>query len=239
MKRLVTSFMIGASERGFSDDKVDGITLERAQSYRKTLLSLAHNTALERFYFNVNDDTVAQFGAASSRGSFAKAIEKARACDSFHVVMRLTVEDELGRMRFVEDPPVLTHIDSETQELLHLNLSKYLSSADPAIKQLMSKFVMTDVVRRVVGVGSVGTRCFIALFTSLEHGYLILQIKEACKSVIAEFADPSAQNRCAIKPIDNGSVPSLTKRCFSRFPIPSWGILLPMRGITMSDSSGI
>lgn len=192
VKRLVTSFIIGALDRGFEKEFIEEIALECAQSYRETMRLLATKPALERFYYSVDNDAASHFGVSSTRNTFSREMNKAYRRTSAQAVEKITVEDELDRRVFVEDPPVLTHIEAKAEQGIREDAERYLASASPAIRQLASKFVLTDIARRVVGVGSVGTRCYIVLLTSAEHGSLILQVKEALQSVVAEFAPKAA-----------------------------------------------
>ena len=205
VKRLATSFILGTRDRVFNEDAVKRITLECVESYRETLNHLATLSALERYYFNVGDDAIARFGRLGSQGSFAKSIDKAVNRDSAHAVARFAVDDEMGRKRFLEDPPVLTHIDSVVENRIVRSLNGYLETANPAIVQLMKQYSFTDLARRVVGVGSVGTRCFIALFTCTDHSYLVLQVKQAMPSVVSEFADVNENTLRYSLPVNNGN----------------------------------
>lgn len=204
IKRLATSFILGARDRGFNEDEVTRIALECVESYRETLNHLATLSALERYYFNVGDDAIARFGRLGSQGSFAKSIDKATHRDSAHAVSRFAVEDEMGRQRFLDDPPLLTHVDSVVENRIARSLKGYLETANPAIAQLMKQHSFTDVARRVVGVGSVGTRCYIVLFTCTDHSYLVLQVKEAMPSVVSEFAEVNENTLHYPLPENNG-----------------------------------
>lgn len=204
IKRLVTSFILGTRDRGFKEDAVERIALECVESYRETLRYLASLSALERYYFNVGDDAIARFGKFGSQGSFAQAINKATHRDSAHAVAKFAVDDEWGRKRFLEDPPLLVHVDADVASRIGESLNGYLNTASPAVAHLMKQHSFTDVARRVVGVGSVGTRCYIALFTCADHSYLVLQVKEAMPSVVAEFAQMACGAFNYSPPANNG-----------------------------------
>ncbi len=110
-------------------------------------------------------------------------------------VRRLTRADESGRLRFVEQPPTMTRTTPEVERRLHQFIADYRESAGLDIQLLLDHYLVIDVVRRVVGVGSVGTRCSLVLFQDGDGNALILQAKEAEPSVLQRYgriAQPSS-----------------------------------------------
>jgi uncharacterized protein (DUF2252 family) len=111
--------------------------------------------------------------------------------------IRATVEkltDGFGReRRFVDDPPALFH-SSETDRAgfdVEQILAGYRETLAPDIRRLLDRYTLIDHAIKVVGVGSVGTRCAIALFAADDHDPLLLQIKQATTSVLADYAGAS------------------------------------------------
>lgn len=108
---------------------------------------------------------------------------------------RLTEDAGDGARRFIDMPPVTTHVDPEIAARVQEDYLLYRRSAYIDVRTLLSQYVVDDVARRVVGVGSVGTRCYIALLRDPDDGLFIIQAKQAGRSVLEEHGgipQPSA-----------------------------------------------
>jgi uncharacterized protein (DUF2252 family) len=106
--------------------------------------------------------------------------------DSLRALRKLTVSDG-DKVRLAERPPVLTHVDVETRQELNRDVATYLASLPVERRMLVQRFTVVDYARKVVGVGSVGTRCFIVLLQGRDASDpLFLQVKEATTSVLEE-----------------------------------------------------
>jgi uncharacterized protein (DUF2252 family) len=92
-----------------------------------------------------------------------------------------------GTPRLREQPPVLQHVDEEIEAPLVEAVQEYLAAVPTDVALLLSHFRITDVALRVVGVGSVGTRCYLVILVGPNDTALILQIKEATRSVLEEY----------------------------------------------------
>ena len=92
-----------------------------------------------------------------------------------------------GTPRLREAPPVLQHVDEETEAPLVESIQEYLAAVPADVALLLSHFRVTDIALRVVGVGSVGTRCYLVILVGPNGTPLILQIKEAGRSVLDEY----------------------------------------------------
>lgn len=184
LKRLVTSVVIGARQAGHGADRTRDLAAATAQQYVDALDRVMEMDAVSRYYLHAQPELVAH----SVRGEFADVIEetarRARRRTSERVVRRLTEVDEGGSVRFREDPPVLSHVGDRVWRAVAGSYRAYLTSVPPDIALLLSHFRIVDIVRRVVGVGSVGTRCYLALLEGSAGEVLVLQIKEALASVL-------------------------------------------------------
>ena len=97
-----------------------------------------------------------------------------------------------GRPRLVDQPPLLFHISEKGYEQrVHEALEDYRQSLQASVRVLFDRYRLADVAIKVVGIGSVGTRCFVGLFFSTENHPLLLQFKEARTSVLAPYAGKS------------------------------------------------
>ena len=92
-----------------------------------------------------------------------------------------------GTPRLRETPPVLRHVDEDAEAPLMEAIQEYLATVPPDVALLLSHFRVTDIALRVVGVGSVGTRCYLVILVGPNGTPIILQIKEATRSVLEEY----------------------------------------------------
>jgi uncharacterized protein (DUF2252 family) len=189
MKRLGASFAVAARAKSLSDDVGQTAVLRMALSYADLLACFATLPTLDAWYWSVDTDRVealaAAVGNAKTRGRFDQAVARAHAHDNLQAVNRLTQVVD-GQRRIVDQLPLVGHVagDDELDRMQTL-LDGYRASLPDDVGQLLDRFTLADAARKVVGVGSVGTRCWIAL---LEGGGdddpIILQIKEAQASVL-------------------------------------------------------
>ncbi|HEV7186005.1 MAG TPA: DUF2252 domain-containing protein [Leifsonia sp.] len=186
VKRLLTSVVIAARERGASDDVVREATTRAAEAYRDSLRRSLQLEVTDRFFQAAVVRGGRQFGKATRK--VVKAVVKAsEKRTSARVIGRITETAADGSLHLVENPPVLTHVGPETEGMVSELLERYRTTVSPDISLLLSQLTITDMARRVVGVGSVGTRCYILVLTGPRGEPLILQLKEAADSVIHEF----------------------------------------------------
>ncbi|WP_051224194.1 DUF2252 domain-containing protein [Pseudoclavibacter soli] len=191
VRRMITSVVVGARDRGFSADATTHLAMQASQAYRRAMRRLSTLSALDRYYESVDDAGIAAALDASTAPAFTRLVEKARRRTSVQAVDRLTEFDEHGQLQFREEPPVLTHlVDARARGVREL-YREYMASAAPDIRLLLQKYRLIDGARRVVGVGSVGTRCFVVLLLDRLDQPLVLQIKEAVESVVTEFNLPN------------------------------------------------
>jgi uncharacterized protein (DUF2252 family) len=102
------------------------------------------------------------------------------------------VGEVAGKRRLVDQPPVLFHVtDPEGEELMRAGLAAYRETLPDERRVLFDRYRLEDSAAKVVGIGSVGTRCMVALFFDKENHPLMLQIKEAVPSVLAPYAGKS------------------------------------------------
>jgi len=116
-----------------------------------------------------------------------KLLTKARRRTSLHALARLTTVHD-GQRAIVEDPPLVSHISDEELDMARDFASSYRRTLAPDRRQLLDRYRFVDAARKVVGVGSVGTRCYIVLLAgAVDLDPLFLQIKEAQPSVLAPY----------------------------------------------------
>ncbi len=204
VKRLAASLEVAARENGFSDKERRKIALSSAARYRQTMRQLSGEGNLGVWYTQVDiDEFRARFGGMlkeSQRRKLDKGLAKARTRDSMQELQKLTqIED--GQPRIISDPPIIVPIRDLLSELgravdvekeLKDLVAKYRRTLQADRRVLLEQYDFTDMARKVVGVGSVGTRCWIILMLGRdESDPLFLQVKEAEESVLARFAGSS------------------------------------------------
>ena len=197
VKRLVTSVVVGGRSFEFSDDECRRAALETAKLYRESLRAMMKFTVLDRYYFRLDRDPTG-LGLSALSPTARKVLYKARRQalkrTSEAAVDKITIRAPDGTRRIVEQPPLLTHLNLSTQEQVEHLFEDYRRTVPADVAQLLSQFSLTDAALRVVGVGSVGTRCHIVILTGPQQESLVLQIKEAQESVLSSFGGVEAQN---------------------------------------------
>jgi uncharacterized protein (DUF2252 family) len=191
LKRLCASAAVCARVSGHSRGAQRRAALGAASGYRETIRRLASVDTLDAWYFRVEfDQIIPALRTASVRRAARDALVSAERRTSMQAFRKLTTVVD-GRRRIVADPPLVVPVpdDASADEIERLRaiLAGYRESLDPTSARLFSRFRTADVARKVVGVGSVGTRALIVLFQGGDGEPLFLQVKEAGPSVLAPF----------------------------------------------------
>lgn len=196
--------MLAARDNGFPDGTGTNVAVQATSSYRQALAKMAATPALDVWYAQVG---LADIGKAlpskADRKAFGKGATKARQRTSVRALGSLT-ETVDGRLQIRSGPPLLEPLrelaqrgasTTDTDELsgvVQESSTTYLASLPYDRAQLLRRFHLIDIALKVVGVGSLGTRCFIVRLQGVDNGEpLILQVKEATASVLEEHLPPS------------------------------------------------
>ena len=204
VKRLAASLEVAARDSGFPGRKRRDIVAAAVAGYRNAMRGFAAMTDLDVWYAAADIDQLrAQFGSqvkARQRKVLAKGKAKALTRDSMQEVGKLT-RMVGGQPRIISDPPLLVPVsdllagqmDRKAIEAQMSDLiAGYQRTLETDRRHLADQFVYADMARKVVGVGSVGTRCWVVLMLgSGESDALFLQVKEAEPSVLSRFAGAS------------------------------------------------
>ena len=191
VKRLCASLAIVARQRGFRPEDGTLVVEAAARTYREHMADYARMRMLEVWYDRIAvDDVIAHF-PPRYRALVRRDVERAQRRDHRRAAARLT-KPVAGESRFVEDPPLVVHVDKAGYGIddVHAMLEDYRRSLGEERRVLLDRYHLVDVARRVVGVGSVGTRCWLALFEGPYHPQgdpLVLQVKEAEASVLEPY----------------------------------------------------
>jgi hypothetical protein len=162
VKRLATSLVVAARTAGF-DQAVGGQAARAAvRVYREQLARYAGMRLLEVWYSRVDASAIIALARGRRRRMVADRLARAQHHTNLDALPRLTEPAADGR-RFVEDPPLLTHVEECHQGWVEEILGRYRASMSDERRQLLGRFQAHDAARKVVGVGSVGTRCYVVL----------------------------------------------------------------------------
>jgi uncharacterized protein (DUF2252 family) len=209
VKRLAASFVIAGRDGGYKKKDSRAIAMQAVSSYRETMLEFADKPTLDVWYAHLAADQVQE--AAENRGakgvakSAARVSQKAMSKDSLQALRKLA-EKSGGSYRIKSDHPVLVPlrdfadyygkghvVDADKiREQLHGSFDDYRATLRSDRQLLLERFVPVDIALKVVGVGSVGTRCLVVLCEGRdEDDPLFLQVKEATASVLEEHLPAS------------------------------------------------
>ncbi|MFE5768865.1 DUF2252 domain-containing protein [Streptomyces sp. NPDC056485] len=199
VKRLAVSLAIAGRENGFSDRERAAVVRSAGRSYRERMRDYAVMPHLDVWYARVDAEQLQTLGATElrSRGRkrLAEELAKARGRDSLQAAGKLT-EVVAGERRFRSVPPLVTPLTElmpdnrrgSLEEQIRDMVDRYGETLPSDRRHLLRQFTVVDMARKVVGVGSVGTRCWIILLLGRDdEDPLILQAKEAGESVLAPY----------------------------------------------------
>ena len=204
VKRLAVSLVAAGRDRGFSAKRRSAVVLAAVAAYRTAMREFAAKTNLEVWYAHLDvEKTVAEYAGEFSAAQVAKtdaAIAKARTKDSLQAFAKLTHLVD-GEPRIISDPPLIVPVEElfegrdwqDLEQEMRVLFRDYRRTLTTDRRRLLEQYDLAHIARKVVGVGSVGTRAWIALFLGRDQGDpLFLQVKEAEASVLEPFLGQSA-----------------------------------------------
>jgi uncharacterized protein (DUF2252 family) len=203
IKRLAASLTVAGRGNGFTAKACRKIALAAGEGYRTAMREFAHTPFMDVWYARMDVEPALAQVKSEVKAKRLKALEKmlakAHTKDSTSALAKLTAEVD-GQRQIISDPPAIVPIEEifadrqadEIYEQVRAVLDKYQRSLQSDRRHLLSEFTLVHVARKVVGVGSVGTRAWIALLDAADGVEpLVLQAKEAQPSVLAEYAGRS------------------------------------------------
>jgi uncharacterized protein (DUF2252 family) len=194
LKRLATSFILLARAKGFEQSTGKEATRAVVRSYRNRLHEFAARSPLEVWYFIIDSDLLIRTAPdIAARRRWRQLDEKARARGAESLLGKLLIRRG-GAWRFAEQPPTIVRLrrGSVLEKSFLKALNRYPNTLSLDRRALLARYRLVDLAFKVVGVGSVGTRCAVALYLSAGGDPLVLQVKEALPSVLEPFAGSSA-----------------------------------------------
>jgi uncharacterized protein (DUF2252 family) len=188
LRRLVASIWVAGRQNGASEDGCEAAVAACVAAYRDEVRYLSRQPLMSRSYQRVDVD---RLEADTSKGSLRHAVKdaarRARKRTSDRALPRFT-EQVGGRRRIVEEPPLITRVPDAEAERLAAALDEYLLTLAPHFRRMLGGYTLVDIAHKVVGVGSVGLRAYVALLEgSSPEDVVFLQLKQARRSVLARY----------------------------------------------------
>jgi uncharacterized protein (DUF2252 family) len=196
VKRLAASFVVAGRSNGFKDEDNREAARLAAQSYRLATIKYANMPLLNAWYHALDLETIiARIPNNRQKRHFTKKLEGAKAqSDHEKEFARLTYL-EGDTPRIIDQPPLIFHYGDPSDAAMLAEakraLDRYIESLPPERHVLINRYELVDTALKVVGVGSVGTICGIALFISGNGDPLFIQVKQARQSVLEAYAGAS------------------------------------------------
>ncbi len=187
VKRLAASVAIAGRNNELPQDKIDRAVRASVEAYRTTITELSALGPLAVHYRRLEVDRVIEMiGNHKQRVRVEKLSRKASGKNHLRALDKLTVVID-GKRAIVPDPPLVTRVDEQLADQIPMVIDffdRYLATLPEYRRRLLERYALVDIARKAVGVGSVGTRCFIVLLESGDDEPLFIQFKEATASVL-------------------------------------------------------
>lgn len=195
LKRLAVSFAVAVRDIKLGNKRAQAAAIECVRAYRERLREFSKMSPLDVWYDRLDAQAIIDMAPdAKIREVREDIVAKAKHRIGEYLYPQIS-EEIAGRRRLIDQPPAMFHItkeqDPEHETLVQEALEKYRLSLPDERRVLFDRYSLEDVVVKAVGIGSVGTACFVGLFFSAENHPLLLQFKQACPSVLEPYAGHS------------------------------------------------
>lgn len=198
IKRLAASFVVAVRDQRMSDDEARAVAVECVRAYRVRLREYSKMNPLEVWYDRIDAEMILAMAPDQKIRKYREQlIAKAQKRISDYLLPKLTATVG-GRQRLLDQPPLLFHVhEEEYEQRIRQGVEAYRQSLSDERRILFDRYRLEDFAVKVVGIGSVGTRCAVGLFMSPESHALLLQFKEASPSVLEPYAGKSCYDNHA------------------------------------------
>ncbi|HBI84309.1 MAG TPA: DUF2252 domain-containing protein [Alcaligenaceae bacterium] len=189
VKRLAVSFIVAARDVEHSHSEGKRAAMACVRAYREKMAAYAKMSPLEVWYDKLDAKTLIKNAPdEDSRKNRIQIARKARERIGEYLLPKIATKVD-GRHRLVDQHPVLFHVEdtAQSENTLHA-IEEYRMTLSDERRKLWDRYRIEDIAIKVVGIGSVGTRCFVGLFFSAENHPLLMQFKEARPSVLEPYA---------------------------------------------------
>jgi uncharacterized protein (DUF2252 family) len=196
VKRLAASFVVACRDNGLSDSQAKEITAGCVRSYRKSMREFSRLKTLDLWYSGMwAEDLVASIEDKDAQKRVLKRLEKEGAKSRAQEIFP-KLADQKGDVPVIRDQlPTIFHAEGHTPGQIHGAVSEamksYRSTLSPSVQKLYDRYQLRDAAIKVVGVGSVGTVCWVLLLMAGDDDPLFLQVKQARRSVLEDYAGAS------------------------------------------------
>ena len=195
VKRLAVSFAVAIRDIKLSEKQAQAAAIECVRAYRERLRECSKMSPLDVWYDRLDAQTIIDMAPdAKIKEIREEIVEKAKQRISDYLYPKIS-EEVAGRRRLIDQPPALFHVNKDMEPehdtIIQEALEQYRLSLPDERRVLFDRYSLEDVVIKAVGIGSVGTLCFVGLFFSAENHPLLLQFKQACSSVLEPYAGQS------------------------------------------------
>jgi uncharacterized protein (DUF2252 family) len=196
LKRLAASFVIASRDNGLSESDAKDAALTCVRSYRERMAEFRAMKVLDLWYFAMEAEMlISGIEDAGIRRRATKSLAKARASSTSEGLFPKLVDTSGGSPRIKDQPPAIFHWKDHAVGEVHPKVrqafARYRETLTPNHRMLLDRYEVMDAALKVVGVGSVGTACWVLLLMAGGGDALILQIKEARASVLEAYAGKS------------------------------------------------
>jgi len=196
VKRLVASFVLAARSNGLSDAQGRDAAVACARSYRQKMREFTAMDVLDVWYARLDESDVLSMLPQDRKAVLKKRIAKATAASSSELVFPKLVEGAGAQARIHDTPPTIFHAEASRAagdlDMIRECFASYRETLAEDRRVLLDRYRLVDAAIKVVGIGSVGTLCMVALMMSVADNPLFLQFKQANASVLEAYAGRSA-----------------------------------------------
>ncbi|MEX3813149.1 DUF2252 domain-containing protein [Paraburkholderia sp. BR13439] len=198
VRRLAASFVIAARERGFATRDQRSVVRRLCETFRRRMAGFSRMDTLDVWYGQFGTDSMLAMADSERERKNERAVIEMARLQSSRSVMNHSTELVNGKLRIKDVPPLVYHVPLESPHdqkhydaLVRHFFADYRLTLPDDRRALFDRYELVDVAIRVVGIGSVGTRCYEALFMADGECPLFLQLKEARASVLEDYLPPS------------------------------------------------
>jgi uncharacterized protein (DUF2252 family) len=193
VKRLAASVVLSGREKGMKEGRCGEAARAVVTSYRQHIRGYARMPYLEAWYSHIDVELFIEKAKTTRDKKYWQKVERAAKMQTAEYILPKITEVSKGKRRIIDHPPLVYHprdiarIDEHVRALFH----RYRLTLPEERRVILDRYHIVDIARKVVGVGSVGTRCDVALLMAGKDDALVLQLKEALPSVLEAYADKS------------------------------------------------
>jgi uncharacterized protein (DUF2252 family) len=193
VKRLAASVVLAGRQKGVKERRCGEAARAVVASYRTHMREYARMPYLQAWYSHIDVDIFIERARTARDKKYWKKVERAAKMQTAEYILPKITEMSHGKRRIIDHPPLVYHprdiaiIDDHVRALFH----RYRLTLPEERRVILDRYHIVDIARKVVGVGSVGTRCDVALLMAGKDDALVLQLKEALPSVLEAHAGKS------------------------------------------------